>query len=263
MLKNVDFVNARFTEVKGEFTLMLYAAICDDNNAMLDFLNRKINEIFIENEIHCEIGMFLSGVDFLESHAQRPFDVVFLDIVMPDVDGFEIAKRLRTISHDTYIIFITTESSLVYDSFDFQPFYFIPKSKPTVTENKLRDVIKKLALHITVNEKVIIEGAYDNKKIVSPNEILYIKSSLNNVEYHFSDGTKYMVRGKLSDVLPGLNTHIFARTHNRFVVNMNHVDIVDYPNMELKLINGESIGISRGYKKEFDEAYLRFRRNFS
>lgn len=242
---------------------MLYVAICDDNKPMLDFLNRKISENLIENDMHCDISAFLSGREFLECHAKRPFDVVFLDIVMPDIDGFEAAKQIRMISRDTYIIFITTESSLVYDSFDFQPFHFIPKGKLTVTENKLKEVIKKLSLHITVNEKVVIEGAYENKKIVSPNEILYLKSSLNNVEYHFSDRTKYTVRGKLSDILPGLNTYIFARTHNRFVVNMNHIDAVDYPNMELRLINGEAIAISRGYKKEFDEAYLRFRRNFS
>ncbi len=242
---------------------MLYVAICDDDKPMLDFLNKKIGEDLAENDMHCDISSFLSGREFLECHEKRPFDVVFLDILMPDIDGFEAAKQVRRISRDTYIIFITTESSLVYDSFDFQPFYFIPKNKLNVTEKKLNEVIKKLALHITANEKVVIEGAYNNKKIVSPNEILFIKSSLNNVEYHFSDGTKYTVRGKLSDILPGLNAYIFARTHNRFVVNMNHIDNVDYPNMELRLISGEVIGISRAYKKEFDEAYIRFRRNFS
>lgn len=242
---------------------MLYAAICDDNKPMLDFLGRKLHVMFEETEMQCEICTFLSCRDFLASHTRQPFDIVFLDIVMPDINGFEAAKQIRALSRDTYIIFITTESSLVYDSFDFQPFYFIPKSKLKVTENKLRDVVNKLSLHISTNKKIVIEGAYESKKVVSPNEILYIKSNLNNVEYHFLDGTNYMVRGKLCDVMSGLNTYIFARTHNRFVVNMSQIDIVDYPNMELKLINGETVVISRRYKKEFDDLYLRFRRNFS
>ncbi len=242
---------------------MLRAAICDDNKPMLDFLSRKLGEIFEESEMQCEFSSFLSGRDFLVSHTQHPFDIVFLDIVMPDIDGFEAAKQIRVFSRDTYIIFISTESSLVYDSFDFQPFYFIPKNKFKVTEEKLRYVVNKLSLHIKANEKVIIEGAYDSKKVVSPNEILYIKSNLNNVEYHFLNGTNHTVRGKLGDITSGLNTYIVARTHNRFVVNMNHIDVVNYPNMELRLINGETVAISRGYKKEFDEAYLRFKRNFS
>ena len=111
---------------------MVYTAICDDNDAMLNFLNTKICEIFTENGICFELQSFLSGQDFLQKHESNPFDVVFMDIVMPEIDGFEVAKQIRRISFNTYIIFITTESSLVYDSFDFQPFYFIPKGKPKV-----------------------------------------------------------------------------------------------------------------------------------
>lgn len=242
---------------------MMYIAICDDNKPMLDFLNNKIDDLLAENELLHEIKTFSSGQDFLESHRSRPFDVVFLDIVMPELNGFDVAKQVRKISGDTYIIFITTESSLVYDSFDFQPFYFIPKSKLKITEEKLKYVVNKLLLHMTANEKVLISGAYENKKFVSPSDILYIKSSINNVEYHLTNGTVQAVRGRIDTVLMTLNKYIFARTHNRFIVNMDHIDGIDYPNMEIQLDNEEVIGISRGYKKEFEESYLRYTRNFS
>ena len=71
---------------------MIRTAICDDNGSMPDFLNTKIAEIFKENEMHCEISTFHLGSDFLESHAKRPFDVVFLDIVMPDINGFVFSE---------------------------------------------------------------------------------------------------------------------------------------------------------------------------
>lgn len=143
---------------------MLRVAICDDNKPMLDFLERKLNEMFMETEMKCGISTFLSCRAFLESNTRNPFDVVFLDIVMPDIGGFEAAKQIRAFSRDEYIIFITTESSMVYDSFDFQPFYFIPKSKLRVTENRLRDVVNKLSLHISTNKKIVIQGAYESKK---------------------------------------------------------------------------------------------------
>lgn len=242
---------------------MMYIAICDDNKPMLDFLNNKIDDLLAENELLHEIKTFSSGQDFLESHRSRPFDVVFLDIVMPELNGFDVAKQVRKISGDTYIIFITTESSLVYDSFDFQPFYFIPKSKLKITEEKLKYVVNKLSMHMAATEKIMISGAYENKRFVSPSEILYIKSSVNNVEYHLVGGTTQMIRGRLDDVSKSLNSYIFARTHNRYIVNMSHIDMADYPNMEVRLDNGEFIGISRGYKKDFEEAYLRYTRNFS
>lgn len=242
---------------------MMYVAICDDNKPMLDFLNDRIDDLLTQNGIAHEICTFQSGSGFLESHMKRPFDVVFLDIVMPEPNGFETAKQVRKISRDTYIIFITTESSLVYDSFDFQPFYFIPKNKLKITEDKLKYVVNKLSMHLAAIEKVLISGAYENKRFVSPSEILYIKSSVNNIEYHLIDGSTQVVRGRLDDVSKSLNSYMFARTHNRYIVNMAHIDTADYPNMEIRLDNGEFIIISRGCKKDFEEAYLRYTRSFS
>lgn len=241
---------------------MIYVAICDDNKPMLDFLIGKIDDLLTENGFLHKICAFSSGRNFLESHTERPFDVVFLDIVMPEPDGFETAKQVRKISRDTYIIFITTESSLVYESFDFQPFYFIPKSNLKITEERLKYVVNRLSMHMAATEKIMISGAYESKRFVSPNEILYIKSSVNNVEYHLVGGTTQVIRGRLDDVSKSLNSYIFARTHNRYIVNMSHIDTADYPNMEILLDNDEYIGISRGYKKEFEEAYLRYTRNF-
>ena len=242
---------------------MISVAICDDNKPILDFLKEKVDTILNENEISHKINSYLSGQDFLNEHFHQPFDVVFLDIIMPDQNGFETAKQVRRISKDTYIIFVTTESSLVYESFDFQPFYFIPKSSLAITAEKLKYVVEKLTLHIAANEKVMISGSYESKRFVSPDKILYIKSSLNNIEYHLKDEETQIVRGKLDDICDSLNQYVFARSHNRIIVNMNHIDEVDYPNMEIRLDNGEIIGISRGRKKLFSEAYLRYTRCFN
>lgn len=242
---------------------MVNAAICDDNDAMLNFLNAKISEIFTENEMSFELQSFLSGQDFLQKHEGEPFDVVFMDIVMPEVDGFEVAKQIRRISLNTYIIFITTESSLVYESFDFQPFYFIPKGKPKVFEERLRHVVGKLVIHTSANEKIFIDGAYENKVYVSPNDILYVKSNSNLITFYFTDGKTVQIRKKLTDIFEELNHYIFAKTHNRIIVNMKHIERVDYPNMEIHLDKGEIIPISRNCKKEFESAYIRYMRTFS
>ncbi len=241
---------------------MVKTAICDDNDAMLNFLTNKINEIFTENGISFEIQSFLYGRNFLQIHESDPFDVVFMDIVMPGMNGFEVAKQIRKISNNTYIIFVTTENSLVYESFDFQPFYFIPKGKPQVVEERLKHVVSKLIVHTAANEKILIDGAYDSKVYVAPSDILYIRSSSNQIAFHLVGGNTMMIRRKLSEFLEGLNHYIFARTHNRIVVNMQHIERVDYPNMEILLDNGEIIPISRSCKSDFEASYLRFTRNF-
>jgi len=86
---------------------------------MVDYLRGLIADAYSANGLNSEIECFSSAEEFLGKHAETPFDIVFLDIVMPEINGFEAARLIRKISPKTYIIFITMESSLVYDSFDF------------------------------------------------------------------------------------------------------------------------------------------------
>ena len=83
---------------------MINIAICDDNKAMLDYLSREIGECFQEALVNTKISSFDSGKAFVLSHRSTPFDVVFLDIVMPDINGFDVAKIVRQISDETYIM---------------------------------------------------------------------------------------------------------------------------------------------------------------
>ncbi len=241
---------------------MIHIAICDDNKPMLDYLTRRINEVFADNEIKCDVRSFTSGSDFIACHEKSPFDIAFLDIIMPELNGFDVAKQIRKIASNTYIIFVTTESTLVYDSFDFQPFYFIPKDKPQVLEQRLKHVVEKLAIIIAANEKILISGSGETERYLSPDKILYIKSSSNQIKIHLTSGDTIVIRKKLSNFFETLNQYVFARTHNRIVVNMKHIERIDYPNMEVLLNNHEIVEISRGHKESFSNAYLRYTRNF-
>ena len=65
-------------------------AICDDVQPMLDFLEREIKSKFAEKGLDAKIYSYTNGRDFLRDHQNNPFDVVFLDIVMPDMNGFDV-----------------------------------------------------------------------------------------------------------------------------------------------------------------------------
>ena len=94
-------MNLQFAAVKVEYT-MIRVAICDDNKPTLDFLSRVIDDVMNENGMIHETSVYLSGSNFLTNHRNAPYDVVFLDIVMPELNGFDVAKQLRSISKNTY-----------------------------------------------------------------------------------------------------------------------------------------------------------------
>lgn len=237
-------------------------AVCDDNKIMLDFLKDQISDRLSESGLKYEMITFSSGLEFVAHHEKTPFDIVFLDIKMPDIDGFEAANRIRKVSEKTHIIFVTTESSLVYDSFEYHPYYFIPKGKPEILKAKLKSVIGKLVDQINENRTICFDLPHGEKKYVSSNSILYIASKSNYLDIVCKTETIH-IRRKLDDILDELPQKSFARIHNRFIVNMRYVCRIDNARLKATLYNETELEISRSYKAAFSERYNIFLRNFS
>lgn len=175
---------------------MIRAAICDDEPTILDFLHEHISEEFKRQGAEIHIDKFISGKDFLQAHKAEPFDAVFLDIRMPDISGFEAAAELRKLSEKAYIIFVTTENTLVYDSFSFQPFDFIPKTAPSelgtndsskFLANRITNVITRLLNRILTAKTVCLSLPYNQKITVNISDIQMIQSVRNYAEYVISD----------------------------------------------------------------------------
>lgn len=241
---------------------MLRVAICDDEPTMLNYIYENILSEFERQDIDACIDKFMFGKDFLSAHKKEPFDVVFLDIVMPNINGFDIAKEMRGLFPKTYIIFVTTESSLVYESFDFQPFYFIPKGSPKILSERLSHVVKRLAVHLSANKRIILKAPYGDEYSIDPMSIISAESSTKYVSYCFTNRPPLRIRQKLDETQKVLNSYLFARIHNRFVVNMKHIKRIDYPNLEVTMNDGRTLNISRSYKKELERLYDIYLRNF-
>lgn len=241
---------------------MVRVAVCDDNKVFLEMLVRMVKEKLEEYNVANRITDYMSGTVFLEHHKKEPFDIVFLDIIMPDMDGFEVAKEIRKISAKTYIIFVTTERSLVYDVFDFEAFDFVPKDSFELLEGKLNRVINRLSEHLSAYMKICLDISLGEKKVIAPCEIVWVQSKGNYVDYVLITGEKLHIRGTIDSVLKILSPRLFVRIHNRNIVNMMHIIRIDYPNNEVIMRDSQRISISRKYKNELDMMYIKFNKDF-
>lgn len=234
---------------------LIRIAVCDDNEILLNDLSKRIYDKMTSFGYEIEVLLFNNASSFLSSQQNRAFDVVFLDIVMPDVSGFEAAAQIGRSGDKTYIIFITTESQLVFDSFDFNPFYFIPKDNESLFEDRLEHVLEKLALHMSADRPICIECPFNEKKYVEPNTIIFIKSHTNYIDYMCTNRETITVRGKIQSVSGNLSDMIFTRIHNRIIINLQHIRKIDYPNSSVYMDNDDVLPISRAYKKLLIEKY--------
>lgn len=237
-------------------------AVCDDNKVMLEYISRKVDENLTSLDVVHKITNFESGTDFISQHEKAPFDVVFLDIKMPDIDGFEVAKSLRTLSDSTQIVFVTTEDGLVYDSFDYQPFCFIPKAKPEILKVKLETVIKKLTDKLAQNRKICLKLPHDEKRYIYTDSILYVFSQSNYLNVIIESET-ISIREKIVTFFEKLPQQTFVRVHNRYIVNMQWIAAVDFAEFKITMKNDDTFYVSRSYKSSFLDNYNRFQRNFT
>ncbi|MCL2019570.1 MAG: LytTR family DNA-binding domain-containing protein [Oscillospiraceae bacterium] len=240
---------------------MIRIAICDDEPKALEFISKSISLEFERLGVLFSVSEFKSGNSLLDEHRKNPFEVVFLDISMPEISGFEIAKALRMETDDVFIIFITSKEELVYDSFDFRPFNFIKKEEPKAFLKRLSRIIAKLYIHIKQSSLIILELPRSEKKAIRIKDIVYIKSDKNYLEYILTNSPIIVIRGKLTEIEETYIEYHFIRVHNRYIINMRHIKDVNFANNEIQLINDNIVEISRKYKSAFDEKYTLYLRS--
>lgn len=237
-------------------------AICDDEQMFLDLISNILIKEFKNHSTDCEIITFKTCKEFLSSHRVDNYDIVFLDIIMPEMNGFEAAKEIRKISEKTYVIFVTTENSLVYDSFEFQPFYFVPKGTKKFIEERLALVVNKLVIRFLADKKISLPLPYGKNVLLTPMQIKYLRSSANYTEYFLTDSTVVRIRQKLDDGVTALSENLFARIHKSYAVNMKYIKTIDYSSYGLLLDDDTFLNISRKYKNDLEEAYCSYLRDF-
>lgn len=237
-------------------------AVCEDNKVMLDFISEKVDICLTSYGAFHEISKFENGRSFVSQHEQVIFDVVFLDIKLPDINGFEAAKLVKSTSPKTYIIFVTSESELVYESFDYQPFYFIPKNNIEFLVQKLSGVIGKLVDIFGERQIMCFDLPYKEKKYVDTEEIIYIESKSNYVNIICRNEVIH-IRSKLDDIFKKLPIRSFVRIHNRTILNMHYLGRIDNGRCKAVLYNGIELNVSRLYKSDLIKKYTVFLRNYS
>lgn len=233
---------------------MLKIAVCDDDKIMLDCLCERIAEECRRQDAEIYVDKFSSGKDFLNANKTEPYDVVFLDIDMPEINGFEVAEK---ISEKALIIFVTTHDELVYSSLKFQPFRFIRK---THLNNELSETLTSVIERISKRnaERKIEFQTKDGKIYLFADEIEYIEVYGHWLRVVVTNGEPIECYGSLSDIEKRLRSIGFVRTYKSYLVNFKYVYSLE--KTKVVMDNKTEIPLSRyksdGVKEKFKN-YLR------
>lgn len=216
--------------------------VCDDDPVFLTTMERQLH-YYLENTRLYDISFFKSGRELIRRWNEKFADVVFLDVDMPGLDGFDVASRLIESNKDVIIIFVTNHDDLVYQLWDYKPFWFLRKSHLSDLENVLRKLLHKLdvddlkkkctcflktdtrVLEIDINTLVSIESLQHN---------LIIKDVLGNVT---------TCRCKIAYAEEQLLPYYILRIQKGILVNCRFIAKVT--SREVIFVNGNSFKIGR------------------
>lgn len=242
---------------------MIRIGVCDDNIATLEKLYGIINRTFLDCLANFKVTKYSNGTTLLNAHRNYPFDVIFLDIDMPELTGFDVAKMLRNDFSTCFIIFVTNHSELVYESMDFQPFQFIRKKLSMSLEESVSIVVKKLMKHMKQNEKVILEDDNFGRHAVDICDIIYIESNKHYINYYVLNlPLPIKMRGSINEYEEKYSDYNFVRIHRQYLINLKYLSDLNYHNEEIALgIIDKKLPMSKKFKKDVDEKYTLYLRS--
>lgn len=240
---------------------MLRFAVCDDEAHYLDTVVASVREALSERDLQATVSAFSDGEQLLAEHRSSPFDVLILDIDMPFMNGFDIAKAVRELSDRPYVIFVTAKHELVYDSFEYQPFYFICKRTERDLQADLHHAMQKLQPLLKQNKLLNITDNTLGTMTVPLKDILYIQSDKHYLFYYrTNDPIPLKERAILAEREDELRGYDFFKPHRRFLVNMKHVNRFDLVLRAVTMTNGRHIPLSKALKEAAFETYRQFMR---
>lgn len=239
---------------------MLKIAVCDDNKVMCDYIYKSVLNAFKLKQIECDIAQYFKGSLLLEANENDNFDVVFLDIQMPEVDGFDIADEIKRRFPHMHIIFITANSELVFKSFTYQPFYFICKSTDERMAKVIYETVELLIERFKQYAPVVLELPFSVQRSVAMKDILYIESIGHYLTYYLLDGERIKLRNTMEDVVSSMKQFDFIRISRKFLINFCNMKKIDVASHVAIMSDKTKLAIGRNYMSEVSDKYKQYMR---
>ncbi|MCB0820124.1 MAG: response regulator transcription factor [Bacteroidetes bacterium] len=238
----------------------LKAVIVDDEQNGIEFLQYSLERNCPEVEV---CGTFNLPLEALESIPELKPDILFVDVEMPRMNGFELVERLSY--PGLHIIFTTAYNEFALKAFRVSATDYL--LKPIDTEELKQAVQKVIALTREDNTPVqelldYIRGQKNIKKIsvstdkgiyfLEPDEIIYLQSEGSYTHFFLSGDRKILSSRPIGEYEEMLGERGFFRIHHSSIINVQHLNkYIRQDGGYVEMSNGSTLTVSRRKKDEF------------
>lgn len=220
--------------------------LCDDDSVFCDDLEAYLEKYEINHKEEFVIRKVYSGRDVLDKLKKEKWDVLFMDIEMPQIDGVEVGIRVREQlnNYSLKIIYVSSKCGYAMDLFKVDTFDFLIKP---VNYQDLEVVMNKLGNSMNKGGEMFVYHKKGQTVRCKLEDILYFESCLKKTVIVTKNKTDEFY-APLKEVYEGLKDKRFFYCHKSILVNYNRVSEFYYD--RLVLDNNEELEISQAKRKD-------------
>jgi len=249
---------------------MINCVLVDDETNSLEMMEWLLKTYCPNVKVEAMCNSAELGIEAIHKH--KP-DVVFLDIEMPHMNGFDMLEQFDRLFFD--VVFCTAYDQFAIKAFKYSALNYLLKP---VDPDDLKETIRRIEEKHAVPTREQIELLLQNVKnvnkttiprialttndgmiFVSTQDIIYCEAESNYTAIVLTGGKKIMVSKVLKDIDEALAGPDFFRVHNSFLININHIKkFVRGEGGYVIMDNDANISISRSRRQEFMELFEKF-----
>lgn len=234
--------------------------VCDDEITFGNKLMTQIKEIICKSDYgddDFKFRYFSDPKELIEYMHQHVIDILFLDISMPELNGFDIAQICVEYYSDICLIFISSFEQQVYYSIRFSPFRFLCKS---TYEQHLPEAVNAAVSKLLKENEYITISNYNNITTVKISRIIYVEKEKqkNYLSVHCLNDT-YRYRTTISGMSDLLSASGFIKINASQLLNMKYISKIE--DCRVVLTTGNSLNVSKQYRSLLKQAYIKYMRN--
>ncbi|MCG7857273.1 LytR/AlgR family response regulator transcription factor [Flavihumibacter sp.] len=243
---------------------MLRAILIDDEPDCVRLLALQLKEHCPQVQI---LAQFTSSEDGLQAIRTLSPDLVFLDIEMPEMNGFALLEQLGNISFN--LIFITAYNEFALKAFRFSALDYLLKPLDT---NELQEAVRKAEKrqHIDMRQfemlrSQLLGGQYPQKiavpcqggvHFVELKELVYCEAESNYTRLFLTNGKNYLLSKTLREVQQVLEERNFLRVHRQYLVNLDHIKMYHKGEAAYLIMQGDiNIPVAKNQKDKLVQKF--------
>ena len=223
---------------------MLKIAIVEDEIESIEQIQCYIEEYCKEYSKEIQITAYRDGSQMIENY-KKNYDIIFLDIEMPVMNGMETAEKIRKVDKDVVLVFITNMAQYAINGYSVGALDFILKpinySTFSVRLTRAINRVKKR------ESGVILLSLPDGLKKLKTRQIYYVDVQNRMLHYHTDEG-EYVIRGTMQNTEKKLERYQFVKCNHWYLVNLRYVSEI---RKDIAIVAGNELEISRRNKTAF------------